>query len=97
MKKFFEDYGLALSYFGFIIICFTLLFVLSTKENQTNEQIYTNIMNEEYQFIDNIILQENSKYSHKTLYKIIYKDNENVQEVNLNIQQYYNIITKFKQ
>lgn len=96
MKEIFKNYSFAIFYFSFIIFCIALVFIMNERDKKINERVYNNIMYGECAFVDNAIVQYNDKNSHKTLYKIIYKENNKIKEANLSIQQYYNIIEKFK-
>ena len=86
-----------------IIVILSILFVFgamflgiytSVKEQESYENVYNLLMSNELEFVDNYI---EAKYkSNGVYYIIVYKENEEIKQAKVNLQQYYEIIEKYQ-
>lgn len=81
--------GLILAIFGGIF----LGFYTTIQEQKQTEQIYNLLMANKLEFIDSYIDTGTSK---GTYYKIVYRENGEIKESKMTLQQYYNIIEKYQ-
>jgi hypothetical protein len=67
------------------------------KQQENSNNVYTLLMQNELEFVDNFIETKYKKNSgSKTYYNIIYKENGEIKKVDLTLEQYYNVLEKYQ-
>ena len=66
----------------------------SVKEQESNENVYNLLMQNELEFVDNFI--ETKYKASGSYYNIVYKENGEIKKVRLTLEQYYNVLEKYQ-
>lgn len=90
-----------LEYKIFVILMISIVFgamifglIQTCKEQESYENVYNLLMSNELEFVDNYI---EAKYkSNGVYYIIVYKENEEIKQAKVSLQQYYEIIEKYQ-
>lgn len=90
-----------LGYRIFVILMISIVFgaiviglIQTCREQESYENVYNLLMSNELEFVDNYI---EAKYKNSGYYYIIvYKEDGQVKQAKMNLQQYYEIVEKYQ-